>query len=57
MRYSYGSLGISGCVKWNIMFANGYNEMHVIQGTGVVKTSVNNVTGNKETASIYSGFL
>lgn len=57
MRYSYGSLGISGCATLSVMFVNGYNGMRVTQGTRVVKTSANNVTVNKETASIYNGFL
>lgn len=52
-----GSLGTSGCVTWSIMFVNGYNGIRVIQGIGVLKSSVNNVPGNEEAAPVDTGFL
>lgn len=57
MRYSCGSLGTSGCVTWSLMLVNGYSGIRVIQGNGVVKSSVHNGAGNKEAASIYPRFL
>lgn len=55
--YSCGSLGTWGCVTWSIMFVNGYSGICVIQGIGVLKSSVNNVSGNEEAALIDNGFL
>ena len=57
MWYSCGSLGTSGCVTPSVMFVNGYNGIHVIQGTWVVNSWANKVPGNKEAASNYTGFL
>lgn len=57
MWYSWSSLGTTGCVTQTVMFVNGYNGIHVIQGSWVVKSSANKVPGNQETASNYTGFL
>lgn len=57
MWYSWSSLGTTRCVTQTVMFVNGYNGIHVIQGTWVVKSAANKVPGNQEAASKYTGFL